>query len=318
MDIVEFTHQHIPAAQAITKETYLQAQRQIPALPDWNQPPEFTGLAENRLGVAAVANGELLGYLCCFSPFPNAFRTTGVRGVFSPLHGSGVATRVAGASRADLYARLYQAAAQRWVKAGAASHGICLYAGDTEAQRQLVLYGFGMRCIDAIRVVDAVEVGPCQGYTFAELPREEYGLILPLNRLLVRHLEQSPSFMKYPHLTDEELSNQIHQPDARYFVARADGQVVAYMKLCPEGETFVCTAQGMTNIGGAFCLPEHRGRGVYQNLLNFATGQLSREGFTRMGVDCESINPTAHRFWGKYFAPYTYSFVRRIDEYTFR
>ena len=30
--------------------------------------------------------------------------------------------------------------------------------------------------------------------------------------------------------------------------------------------------------------------------------------------DCETLNPTALNFWGKYFDPYTYSFARRIDE----
>ena len=31
-------------------------------------------------------------------------------------------------------------------------------------------------------------------------------------------------------------------------------------------------------------------------------------------VDCETLNPTALRFRGKYFVPFTYSFCRRIDE----
>lgn len=32
------------------------------------------------------------------------------------------------------------------------------------------------------------------------------------------------------------------------------------------------------------------------------------------GVDCETLNPTALRFWRKYFRPYTYSYIRRLDE----
>jgi len=52
--------------------------------------------------------------------------------------------------RAKVYALLYQAAGEKWARAGAASHGICLYAHDTAAQEQFIRYGFGLRCIDAI------------------------------------------------------------------------------------------------------------------------------------------------------------------------
>ncbi len=31
-------------------------------------------------------------------------------------------------------------------------------------------------------------------------------------------------------------------------------------------------------------------------------------------ADCEILNSTALKFWGKYFVNYTYSFARRIDE----
>ena len=41
---------------------------------------------------------------------------------------------------------------------------------------------------------------------------------------------------------------------------------------------------------------------------------LKKEGFCRLGVDYESFNSTANRFWPKYFEPYTKSVVRRIDE----
>ena len=38
------------------------------------------------------------------------------------------------------------------------------------------------------------------------------------------------------------------------------------------------------------------------------------EGKEYLGVDYETLNPTALRFWDKYFQNYTYSYVRRIDE----
>ena len=61
-------------------------------------------------------------------------------------------------------------------------------------------------------------------------------------------------------------------------------------------------------------MPEHRGRGVYRNLLNDVINTLKTEGYTSLGVDFESINPSGSGFWLKFFHAYTSSVVRRIDE----
>ena len=61
-------------------------------------------------------------------------------------------------------------------------------------------------------------------------------------------------------------------------------------------------------------MPGHRGSGVYDSLLAFVIDTLKHEDYKRLGVDCETLNPTALRFWGKYFSVYTYGLIRRIDE----
>ena len=70
----------------------------------------------------------------------------------------------------------------------------------------------------------------------------------------------------------------------------------------------------MKNICGAYFDKNERGKGIAQGLLGFICDILKKEGMTHLGVDCETMNPTALRFWNKYFIPYTYSYARRIDE----
>jgi len=82
-----------------------------------------------------------------------------------------------------------------------------------------------------------------------------------------------------------------------------------------DGETFIVDDSDYIHVSGAFCLPEHRGQGVYPNLLNYAIHILKAENYSRLGVDFESINPTAWGFWLKYFSAYTHGLVRRIDEH---
>ena len=316
--IVNFKARHATLAAKIARQNYEEARRNVPALPEIDEMPDLTMFAENNLGVAAFEEGEMVGFLCSVPPFANAFRTTNATGVFSPMGANGAI----GANRAEIYARMYQAAGEKWAAAGAVapatagatSHAICLYANDKEVQEQFFRYGFGLRCVDAVREMEELVAPSFSKYDFRELLPKELQLIFPLNKLLVEHLKSSPTFLHYPHIDDAELMKMITQPDVRYFAAFSGEDMIAYAKLSDDGENFASEAPEMMNICGAFCLPEYRGTGLFQRLLNFAIQTLKAEGLTRLGVDFESFNPNAYGFWLKYFTAYTHSVVRRIDE----
>ena len=102
---------------------------------------------------------------------------------------------------------------------------------------------------------------------------------------------------------------------SRRFVAfNQDKKIIAYMEFEYEGENFVSWMPGTGNICGAYCLPKYRGTGTAQALLDYMIHTIQQEGFIRLGVDCETFNPTAIGFWSKHFTQYTTSVVRRIDE----
>lgn len=71
---------------------------------------------------------------------------------------------------------------------------------------------------------------------------------------------------------------------------------------------------GYLGFCGAYLKEGYRGKNIYQSLLSFVLEALNKDGIKRLVVDCETINPTALRFWEKYFDSYTYRFARRIDE----
>jgi hypothetical protein len=54
--------------------------------------------------------------------------------------------------------------------------------------------------------------------------------------------------------------------------------------------------------------------GVSQQLLRLVVNRLNEQGYTHLGVDFESINPAADRFWLKHFEAYSCVVARRIDE----
>ncbi|MDR1001950.1 MAG: GNAT family N-acetyltransferase [Oscillospiraceae bacterium] len=237
----------------------------------------------------------------------------GVKGIFSPVH-----AHAATDNNAKIYERLYQAAADKWVKAGARSHAIALYAHEDLSLRLFFRYGFGMRCVDAIREIIHISTQPRSTFTVSELNENQFPAMHTMYTMLQQHLHSSPIFCggssaSAPVLIEDFMEKNVRQ-QARYFAAYNKDIPIAYLKISPHGENFVSDAPEVMNICGAYCLPEYRGTGVFEHILDAVQDVLFADGYIRLGVDFESYNPTAWGFWNKHFTPYTYSVVRQIDE----
>lgn len=309
MIITDFTHKHIEEALNIAKANYEEERSLVPILPAIDVLPDLEEFAENGLGVSAFEGSKMVGFLCCYKPWNNAF-TTYAKGTFSPIHAHGAINE----RREIIYKRLYQLAAEKWVKAGISSHSIGLYAHDTQAIDAFFTYGFGLRCIDAIRPMEIVQEKSCSDFTYCELNIADIDEITILRLELSEHLASSPCFMKN---TEEDLEywlTHAKKRNSRIFVARHNTSIIAFWEVTDHGENFATSNPDMQNICGAFCLSEYRGSGVSQALLNFLIITLKNEGYTRLGVDFESFNPNAYGFWLKHFTAYTNGVVRRIDE----
>lgn len=311
MKIIEFTADHIEQASQIVEQNYNDECKIVSVLPLIPTVSDLTPFVKNGLGVAAFDNDKMVGFLCVVGPFQKAFRSTDAVGIFSPMGANGTL----GSKRAEVYARMYQAASEKWVKAGASSHAVCLYAHDKEAQEQFFRYGFGMRTVDAIRGMDEIKVSPCERYDFSELPPEEILSVLPLENMLDEGFIASPFFMFREKENEVEFLKKYNHFQSIYVIAKQQNKIIAFMRAEHDGENFICDTPGYIHIKGAYCLPDHRNKGVNKVLLNMLIQKLKNQGYTRLGVDFESINPLGSRFWLKYFSAYTYGVVRRIDEH---
>jgi Acetyltransferase (GNAT) family. len=311
MQIIDFTTTHAAQAAKIAIHNYMEERDHVPALPPIDVVPDLTAFAENSLGVAAFDSGEMVGFLCAVGPFQNAFRSTDAVGVFSPMGANGAV----GSKRAEVYARMYQAVGEKWAKAGASSHAVCIYAHDRETQEQFFRYGFGMRTVDAIRMIEEIDVPPCEAYDFSELHPEKILSVLSLENMLDEGYIASPFFMFRERESESEFLKKYEHFKSVYVIAKHQDKIIAFMRAELDGENFICDMPGYLHVKGAYCLPEHRGKGVNNVLLNMLIQKLKERGYSRLGVDFESINPSGSRFWRKYFDAYTYGVVRRIDEH---
>jgi ribosomal protein S18 acetylase RimI-like enzyme len=169
--------------------------------------------------------------------------------------------------------------------------------------------------------MEELNLKECSKIIFTELEHNEFQLIYPIGINLPHHLWDSPSFLRYTEILEEEKDGdpdefakwQIKE-NFRYFAAKDKEKIIAYIKTHDEGENFIGNVNNMKHIHGAYCFPEYRGQGIVQNLLNYIIKKLHAENNILLDVDFESFNPTASGFWLKYFTEYTQSVVRRIDD----
>ena len=268
--------------------------------------PLLTYLIDNQRGMAAVEAGKLKGFLAFYPPFDGL--NGNAKGVFSPLGGNAFS----GENKGKLASLLFEASSAMLLKEGVTSFAICRYAHDEETAKSFILNGFGIRCMDAICDLSQVTAHEdIKGISYCELEASEFSKIKDLTISLVEHLYQSPVYLP----TDlAHFMSSGYPEDTRIFVAKVKEECIAYIKLSDEGENFITSNQKMMNISGAFVRKEYRGKKVADALLTYVQDILIREKYEYLGVDCETLNPTALRFWTKHFKPYTYSYARRIDE----
>ncbi len=310
ISIVDVSHDHIEQATQIAARNYAAERKLVPSLPPVDVLPDLTYPFRNGYGSVAFENGEMVGFLCFYPPFDNAFGTTNVRGAFSPIHAHGAVEE----NRGRIYSYLYQATADMLVRNGVLSHAVALYAHDAEAMNSFFHNGFGLRCIDAVRPLVPLPSVNAPACAFSEVPKDGKGVLTELQNIMRTHLGSSPCFMPFPLLSEAEFTAEKDSEDVRYFAAQRDGKIVAYIKIRDAGENFVGNDRRMVNICGACCLPAYRGTGLFHNLLAFLIDRVSGDGYTGLGVDFETFNPAARGFWLKHFTAYTGSVVRRIDD----
>ena len=260
-------------------------------------------------GVAAVGDRALLGFMAAVR-VPGMFGA--VDGAYCPLFGHGMAEGVDGRVWQELYGRT----ADLWTRQGMYTHAITIFAGDAGLRDRLVCNGFGMRCADAIREAGTIERPRSDG-SIRILESEPclYECAAEIHRKHNEYYRQSPMFM--PNADEDPVQEQgeWNSGDSQHeWLAFRGERPIGLMRLGPQGENFVSRQPSVMNIKGAYVVEEERAGGIATRLLATVDSWAKDQGYKLLGVDYETINPLGSRYWERYFVPYTYSLVRRIDE----
>lgn len=314
MNIIPFEQNHIREAGELLWEAYQAERAAVPVLPDSGDAAFFarmaSNLAGNGLGVAAVEEDRLLGFLTGMEA-GELFGAS--HGIYIPVYGHAAKGR----DRQNTYQQLYAAASEMWVRRGLLSHVITVYAHDDVAVKAWFWQDFGLRCVDAVRPLDDVLISAKEYFDIRRIKPCEAGTLLCLHREHWRYYKNAPMFMHvHEDCSLEELRGWLEGKDQYAFAAFENGEPAAYMLLRHGGESFASDDTMSMNICGAYVKPGLRGSGYGAAILHSIVGWLGENGYTRLGVDYESFNIQGSRFWQKHFTAFTLSLTRRIDERT--
>jgi GNAT superfamily N-acetyltransferase len=140
--------------------------------------------------------------------------------------------------------------------------------------------------------------------------------VLALDRGLRRHLVDAPTFLVLRAAQDPgRIAARLADPATATFLAEVDGAAAAHLRVGPPGDdiALLVRASDTLSIDAAYTVPGRRGDGVAAALLGAAARWAHERGAARLGVDFESANVLAARFWTRWFVPAVATYGRRLD-----
>lgn len=339
--ITEFTLDYVPQALELLKQGYQREKKYISFLPDFSSAADKTGelqwFAGEKFGFMALKDGELLGFFCYYPPFKGVYNTVKEFGSWSPLHAHGI-KEMDDKQTAAVWSRLVQTAMEKASAEGSVYHSATLFRHETLLQEILHMYGFGNRYADSMldvekygmtiknqaankdTITDAggfrISQTNEEDFTIRQTCKEDFPVLRELRRGLSYHLTKAPCFCLH---NENQFEEYIHERETSeglvtFGLYNPDDKLIGFIDTNEDdGENFVSQGTDILNISGMFLSDDYRGKGLAKLLVDAAVEEARNLGKAVLGVDYETMNPTARGFWEKYFTPYTLSLVRRID-----
>jgi GNAT superfamily N-acetyltransferase len=308
----QINEKYVRAASDLVMAEYIEEKREVPYLPDDEKFLNYfreaiEDLFNTGMGIVAIIDGELIGFIAGYK-VEEFFGKC--KGIYSPLYGHGAVKKY----RSSIYKKMYQQAADLWTKEAFTTHALTFFAHDKETIDTWFWQGFGLRCVDAIREVSPINIKNSD-ITICKAGAEDILGLEDIHRLHCQYYKKSPIFMiKSEGDPVKDLCAWLEEDNHHLWVAYNKEIPVGYMRIEPESENFISDHSDVMNITSAFVKESERGAHIGAVLLNAIQQWLLQNNYPLCGVDFESINTIGSHFWNKYFTPYTYSLVRRIDE----
>lgn len=315
MEIIKLEERHVVEAAHLFIEGYKKLREAIPLLPKQHESMGevvnlITEFIKENEAVVAVQEGRVIGYMLGYE-FEGFFNS--LKSFYVPVWGHSTIE----IGKKEIYGELFTNRSKAGVSREHLTYCITIFSNDSVARDIFSWLGFGMRVVDAIREITAVEVIQENHY---QIRRANLSDVQEVSQIAIEHqnyMTQAPIFMPLFEEEDEAYYQEfISHPDKNVWIALKDDEIIGYMQIekSTEGTTHIVADPNSIAITGAFTRPEYRSYGVAKVLLNTIMLWAKENNKTFCSVDFETFNVHGTRFWLKHFEPVCYSMVRVIDD----
>lgn len=299
---------HIGAAAALVARRYAELSSALPDLPGEEVRTDrlaglLTELREGKGLVGAFNNGALTGFL---GGFEHAWRDSVA--MFVPDWGWAAESR-------EVLEALYTFAGAKWAAADTRAQFWRVFSHDTATLTALAWLGFGMMGVDAIRPAEPLDP-PRAAVVVRRAGPADIERVARLERGLREHLAAAPVFFPLqPPPSEDELLRILSDPLTNTLIAESDAMPLAMLRIgpCSEEAPLPIRSAGLASVTRAFTIVDARRSGVATALLAAAIEWARGRGYTHIGVDFESANVVARRFWLKHFDAVSYTVGRHVE-----
>jgi GNAT superfamily N-acetyltransferase len=312
MTLVPFSHAHAPAAAILVANGVARLRRRVTNVPRaWSEPDHVArvlhGLVDHGAGVAALDDGELVGFQAAITLDGRGGRWT---------YTSDVGHAAPPDPRGRLRARLYAELAGGWLRAACPEHVVSVLADDDLALATYTALGFGHHVVDLLADLRPIDRRPLpEGVAIRRAGPDDAAAVSRLETGLRRHLESSPIFLRAAASPPVEVARrELADAAVATFLAERAGRAVAFLRIgpCAGDVATIVRDTGTASVTAAFTHPELRGLDIGSHLLAAAVAWAEAAGYERWAVDHESANGEAGRFWSRHATPVTISVSRRL------
>jgi GNAT superfamily N-acetyltransferase len=320
LEIVPFEPAWIPAAGALLAERHRRDRQAWPALPARFEDPAAAETAVAAAwrrprvsGVAAVADGRLLGYLLGEIVIAEIWGRTGW------VRPAGCA--LAEGQSLEVIRELYAALGRHWVAFGCFKHFAVVPKADAGLVQTWFGLGFGIEVIHTLVDLDALDLTPASlpdGVAIRRAGPADREILADLSDLIWRELVEAPVWGI--HLPEDESragwADLADDPTATVWLAMRDGEALGCQGLweVEEGDDALLVPPRCLTVSVAATREVARRQGIGRALLRHGLREARAAGYRACLTDYRSANLAVARFLpGEGFPAVALRLARGID-----
>ena len=322
IDVVNIEKKHLDAMISLFIDQYDQTRCQFPELPENYQTregirPYISWVVHQCTGVAALINGELVGYMSALMLEP--FKSPS-KGAYTPEF----AHAAQALYRNEIYDALRETLWRILAQVGCENHCVELLENDISVKSDFFVSGYGMLVADALASTESLLASThklpknTQDYHVRRVNPSDRGKLAHLVEAYEAFMTSSPVFLysEPDHIAEKmqrwEMDGKRHTWVVEHLPT---GELIGFANGVQDAENtcHILHSKHILGISGTYILPEHRQQQVATLLFHEMTRWAMEQGYTHVSVNFETANHQGRRFWTKHFKVISVSLIRHID-----